>query len=130
MNIYSNRDTTWFSTVAHEYGHVAVRQMSKARNVPVWLNEGIASVLQGGYDGYKPRLRAAAQNGNLLSMDDLLRWQVDGERAFLAYSQANSMIDYIVQHWGRNAVLQILRLIASDTSPDEAFSMTLQLNQR
>jgi tetratricopeptide (TPR) repeat protein len=129
MNIYSSRDTTWFSTVAHEYGHVAVRQMSKARDVPTWLNEGIACAVQGGYDGYKPRIHTAAQNGSLLSMDDMLQWQVDGERAFLAYSEANSMVDYIVDHWGGNALLQILRLIGSDTPPDDAFSMTLQLNQ-
>jgi len=129
MNVYSSHDTTWFSTVAHEYGHVAVRQMSKARDVPVWLNEGIACAVQGGYDGYKPRLHSAAQNGTLLSMDEMLQWQVDGERAFLAYSQANSMVDYIVAHWGGNALLQILRLIGNDTSPDDAFSMTLQMNQ-
>jgi len=129
MNVYSSHDTTWFSTVAHEYGHVAVRQMSKARDVPTWLNEGIACAVQGGYDDYKPRLHAAAQKGTLLSMDDMLQWQVDGERAFLAYSQANSMVDYIVDHWGGNALLQILRLIGNDMPPDEAFSTTLQLNE-
>jgi tetratricopeptide (TPR) repeat protein len=129
MNIFSSRDTTWFSTVAHEYGHVAVRQMSRARDVPVWLNEGIACAVQGGYEGYKERLHAAAQNGSLLSMDDMLQWQVDGERAFLAYSQANSIVDYIVNNWGGNALLQILRLIGNDTPPDDAFSMTLQMNQ-
>jgi len=59
----------------------------------------------------------------------MLQWQVDGERAFLAYSQANSMVDYIVNHWGGNALLQILRLIGNDMPPDEAFTATLQLNQ-
>ncbi|MEO6908448.1 MAG: hypothetical protein ABI210_11215 [Abditibacteriaceae bacterium] len=129
MNIFASSDTTWFSTLAHEYGHVAERQISKAHPIPTWLNEGIACEVQGGYDDYKSRIHAAAQNGTLLSMDDMLEWQVDGERAFLAYSQANSMVDYIVNRWGGNALLQILRLIGSDTPPDDAFSMTLQLNQ-
>jgi len=129
MNIYSSLNATWFSTVAHEYGHVAVSQISRARDVPTWLNEGIACAVQGGYDNYKTRLHKAAQNGTLLSMDDMLQWQVDGERAFLAYSQANSMVDYIVNRWGGNALLQILRLIGNDMPPDEAFSTTLQLNE-
>jgi len=129
MNVYSSRNTTWFSTVAHEYGHVAVRQMSRARDVPTWLNEGIACAVEGGYEGYKPRLHRAAQNNGLLSMDDLLEWQVDGERAFLAYSEANSLVDYIVTRWGGNALLQILRFIGNDMTPDEAFTATLQMDQ-
>lgn len=127
MNIYSSRNTTWFSTVAHEYGHVAVRQMSNARTVPVWLNEGIACVVEGGYQGYKERVHAGAAGKTLLSMDEMLRWQVDGERAFLAYSQANSMVNYIVERWGGNALLQILRLIGNDMPPSQAFSMAIQL---
>ena len=110
-----------FGTLAHEYGHVAVRQMSNGRNVPVWFNEGVATMVEGGYDGYLPRVREARRAKRLLSMAALREWNVDGERAFLAYSQANSILDFIVAHWGGEAVLNILRQIGKDVPPDTAF---------
>jgi hypothetical protein len=110
-----------FSTVAHEYGHVAVRQLSRGRNVPVWFNEGVATAVEGGYDGYQARVRRARDAGRLMSMSEMQQWDVDGERAFLAYSQANSLVDFIVDTWGSNAVLEILRQIGRDVAPETAF---------
>lgn len=118
-----------FGTVAHEYGHVAVRQISKGRMVPVWFNEGIATSVEGGYEGYIGRVRRAANAGTLLSMREMAVWNVDGERAFLAYSQANSILDYIVATWGKDAVLEILRQIGRDVSPDDAFRGVLGFSQ-
>ena len=130
INAFTDDPQALFSTIAHEYGHVAVRQLSRARLVPVWFNEGIATSVEGGYDGYISRVRRAANNNVLLSMDDLLDWNVDGERAFLAYSQANSIIDYIVAKWGKNAVLEILRQIGRDVAPETVFRSVLGMGQR
>jgi hypothetical protein len=117
-----------FGTVAHEYGHVAVRQMSKGRTVPVWFNEGLATVVEGGYDGAIERVRTAARARKLLSMDALKEWNVDGERAFLAYSQANSMVDFVIATWGSQKVLDILRLIGQDVPPEQAFQNALGIS--
>ena len=130
INAFTDDPQALFSTVAHEYGHVAVRQLSRARLVPVWFNEGIATSVEGGYDGYIKRVRLAANNNTLLSMNEMLDWNVDGERAFLAYSQANSIVDYIVAKWGKNAVLEILRQIGRDAAPETAFRNVLGLGQR
>ena len=130
INAFADDPTALFSTIAHEYGHVAVRQLSRARLVPTWLNEGIATSVEGGYDGYLARVRRAANSNTLLEMDELSRWDVDGERAFLAYSQANSMVDYIVARWGKGAVLEILRQIGNDTAPETAFRTVLGVGQR
>ncbi len=124
------RDTkAIFSTVAHEYGHVAVRQLAKGRLVPVWFNEGIATSVEGGYEGYIARVRRAARAGTLLSMREMTAWNVDGERAFLAYSQANSIVDFMVQEWGKKAVLEILRQIGRDVPPETAFRAVTGLGQ-
>ena len=130
INAFTDDPAALFSTVAHEYGHVAVRQLSRARSVPVWFNEGIATSVEGGYDGYISRVRRAANNNTLLSMNEMLDWNVDGERAFLAYSQANSIVDYIVAKWGKNAVLEILRQIGRDVPPETAFRSVLGIGQR
>ena len=129
INAFTDDPQALFSTVAHEYGHVAVRQLSRARSVPVWFNEGIATSVEGGYDGYISRVRRAANNNTLLGMDEMLDWNVDGERAFLAYSQANSIVDYIVAKWGKNAVLEILRQIGRDVPPETAFRSVLGFGQ-
>lgn len=130
INAFTDDPQALFSTVAHEYGHVAVRQLSRARVVPVWFNEGIAASVEGGYDGYIKRVRLAANNNTLLQMSEMLDWDVDGDRAFLAYSQANSIVDYIVAKWGKNAVLEILRQIGRDAPPETAFRNVLGMGQR
>ncbi len=131
VNTFSDTTDTQplFGTIAHEYGHVAVRQLTKGRMVPVWFNEGIATSCEGGYEGYKSRVRRAANAGTLLSMDDMLDWRVDGERAFLAYSQANSILDYVVSKWKKDAVLEILRQMANDVPPEEAFKNVIGIGQ-
>jgi len=131
INTFSDSSDTQplFGTLAHEYGHVAVRQLSKGRLVPVWFNEGIATSCEGGYDGYLSRVRKGANAATLLSMDELSEWNVDGERAFLAYSEANSILDFIVDKWGKDKVLEILRQIGRDVPPDDAFRGVLGVDQ-
>lgn len=130
VNVFADQRTAVFSTVAHEYGHVAVRQLSRGREVPTWFNEGVATSVEGGYDGYLERVRSAAKARAVLPMDEMLAWNVDGERAFLAYSQANSLIDYIVATWGKDAVLNILRQIGSDQDPETVFQNVLGISQQ
>jgi len=128
VNVFIDPRANLFATIAHEYGHVAVRQLSRGRLVPVWFNEGIAALVEGGYDGYLPRVNSAARADSLLNMRELQEWEVDGERAFLAYSQANSMVDYIIANWGRPALLEILRQIGRDVEPDAAFKAVLKIS--
>lgn len=130
VNVFADDRSSIISTLRHEYGHVAVRQITHGRTVPMWLNEGIATTVEGGYDGYIPRVRTAANTGNLLTMDELLEWNFDGERAFLAYSQANSLIDYIGARWGRDAIMQILRQIGRDVPPETAIRSVLKISSQ
>lgn len=130
INLFINSRPALFSTIAHEYGHVAVRQLSRGRDVPTWFNEGIATSAEGGYDGYLERVQRAAKTRTLLPMNELLRWDVDGERAFLAYSQANSILDYIIATWGKSAVLNILRRIGNDEPAESAFISALGISQQ
>ena len=127
INFFADPRADSISTIAHEYGHIAVRALAKGRQVPDWLNEGIATYTEGGYENYLRRVRAAKQSGKLLSMRELQAWNVDGNRAFLAYSQANSMIDFIVAHWGNDAVLEILRQVGRDIAPDVALRQVLHV---
>ncbi|HVF84466.1 MAG TPA: hypothetical protein VM821_00680, partial [Abditibacteriaceae bacterium] len=127
INFFADARADSISTIAHEYGHIAVRALAKGRPVPDWLNEGIATYTEGGYENYLRRVRVARQSGKLLSMRELQTWNVDGDRAFLAYSQANSMIDFIVARWGNDAVLEILRQVGRDIAPEVALRRVLRV---
>jgi hypothetical protein len=129
INFFADPRADSISTIAHEYGHIAVRNLAKGRFVPDWFNEGIATYVEGGYENYLSRVRNARQRGTLLPMREMRAWQVDGERAFLAYSQANSMIDFIVEqkNWGGQAVLDILKKIGEDVPPDDAIKSILRV---
>jgi hypothetical protein len=131
INFFADPRANTISTIAHEYGHVAVRHVSNGRTVPMWLNEGIATSVEGGYDGYLSRVRTAAARGTLLTMREMAEWDVDGERAFLAYSQANSMIDFITARWdkpGQSSILEILRQIGRDVPPETAVRNVLNVS--
>lgn len=128
INFYADARADSVSTIAHEYGHIAVRALAKGRNVPDWLNEGIATYTEGGYENYLRRVRNAQQSRKLLSMGALQEWNVDGDRAFLAYSQANSLVDFIVARWGNDAVLEILRQIGRDIPPNKALQNVLRVS--
>ena len=128
MVFFIGPDADTMSTIAHEYGHIAVRLLSRGRVVPDWLNEGIATSVEGGYKDGIDRVRRAARAGTLLPMADLRTWNVDGERAFLAYSQANSMVDFIKERWGGKYLLDIVRLIGQDVKPEDAVKRVLGLN--
>ena len=130
INFFTDPRAGSISTIAHEYGHIAVRTLARGREVPDWFNEGVATYVEGGYENYQARLRNARQCDMLLPMRELQAWNVDGERAFLAYSQANSMIDYIVAQkvWGGDAVLEILRQIGADVPPNDAIKKVLRVS--
>ncbi|HEX8552733.1 MAG TPA: hypothetical protein VF681_14380 [Abditibacteriaceae bacterium] len=128
VNVFADPRANTVGTIAHEYGHVAVRHVSHGRAVPTWFNEGIATTVEGGYDGYQERVRDAAERGALLSMAELQEWDVDGERAFLAYSQANSLVDFVATRWGRDQILEILRQIGRDVPPETAFRNVLKIS--
>lgn len=125
INFFADPRADSISTIAHEYGHIAVRALAKGRQVSDWLNEGVATYTEGGYDNYLRRVRNAKSARKLLSMRDLQAWNVDGERAFLAYSQANSMVDFLVARWGKNALLDVLTQIGKDIAPDVALRQTV-----
>ncbi len=128
MNFYADPNANTMSTIAHEYGHVAVRHLSKGRDVPEWLNEGIATAVEGGYDNYLRRVREAASVGRQRSKREQRRGEGDGDRAVIDYAQAISLIDYIGAHWGRDAILEILRRIGKDVEPYAALSAVLQVS--
>ena len=118
--------TTLPSTIAHELTHIAIEHAigEPPRNVPGWLHEGVATVVEGAVDGrfsYDDVLAAAVETDRLMSLRGLTgSFPVQSSRALLAYAQSNSFVKFIINRWGESAITQILDAYREGTSQDRA----------
>ena len=103
--------------VTHEYVHALVQQMFP--RVPGWLNEGLATLLEGGDRTWlTARLRAAGELIPLGSLDQAFRTS-DGEEAALAYAQSYVGARILSQRLGANFPV-FLQYVSNGTPFDQA----------
>jgi len=118
---YAQSSADTFVVVAHEYGHVAVKTITNGALIPDWLSEGIACVVQGGYWDYRQRVIEAWQRNKLMTMPQLLAWNFGNDDSPLAYSQANAMVEFLLQQFGKDALLSLLQDLGRGMNVDQAF---------
>lgn len=103
--------------VTHEYVHALVQQMFP--RVPGWLNEGLATLMEGGDRTWlTSRLRAAGQLIPLGSLDEAFR-TADGDEAALAYAQSYVGTRILSQRLGANFPI-FLQYVSNGTPFDQA----------
>ena len=103
--------------VTHEYVHALVQQMFP--RVPGWLNEGLATLMEGGDRTWlTARLRAAGELIPLASLDQAFR-TADGEEAALAYAQSYVGTRILSQRLGGNFPV-FLQYVSNGTAFDQA----------
>ncbi|MFQ5808424.1 MAG: peptidase MA family metallohydrolase, partial [Armatimonadota bacterium] len=120
-------------SVAHEYGHEAVHQFARDARVPVWLDEGIAVIME---DAFAHHAALTAElyrrrRGAFFPITDLSgAWsRLPGEMARYAYAQARGMVEFLLARWGRERVLAVLRDLRRGATYDEAFVRNLGVSQ-
>ncbi len=103
--------------LAHEFTHALVRSLS-LRNVPVWLNEGLAVLFEP--DGLDWARRQLAQSDLRLPHERLVRGfaGLSGVEARMAYAQSAVAVDRLIELAGTAAVVGLLH----DLAQGEAFS--------
>jgi hypothetical protein len=120
-------------SIAHEYGHAAVHQFARDARVPVWLDEGIAVIMEGSFadhalltaELYRRRRGAFFPIGELSGA-----WsRLPGNMARYAYAQARGMVEFLLARWGRERVLGILRDLRRGATYDEAFVRNVGVSQ-
>jgi hypothetical protein len=126
----SNIDDAWVGIVIpHELTHLVFD--TATRNPyhfpPRWLNEGIAVYLSQGYDaGDRSAVERAARDGTLMPLVSLEgQFPTTAERFGLAYSESVSSIDHLVQQYGRDALVKLVRTYADGVTDDEAFKAAI-----
>jgi Tfp pilus assembly protein PilF len=107
----------------HEYTHVVVRYLG-GKNVPWWLNEGLAEAFSRQLSaGQQALLQKAAEDGALFSLSALEGNQLDQlppDELRLAYAQAHITVDYLWTSYGQARLAQLMSNLAEGIEIKEA----------
>lgn len=123
-------DDPWVGVVIpHELTHLVFDSASQnAYHYPLhWLNEGIAVYLSEGYTANdRNAVGSAVQAGNLMPLRALAsQFPTTQDRFFLAYSESVSAVSFLVDTYGRDAMVGLVRSYAGGVSDDQAFVAAL-----
>lgn len=98
--------------IPHELTHILLYQElgSGYDNLPVWLNEGLASVAElYPNPDYLILLGKARQNDAFLPIESLCQgFPRDASGAYLAYAEATSFTRFLLQRFGSNSMQQLI----------------------
>ncbi len=119
-------------TVPHEMTHQVLYQATKNpfAGLPTWLDEGLAVYNQEISDPSFPGLvDAASDSGQLDSIQSLTSsFPYDTESATLAYAESVSIVDYIVETFGRDAIPRLTRATKQGLSYGDAVHIGLGIS--
>ena len=125
------RGYTWSDTLAHEYVHYLVF-LKSANTVPVWLHEGIAKYEEKRWKEkksdvlsplYETILAGALRKDELVPIEKMhpsLALLETATEAQLAFAQAGTTIDYLVENWGGDALVELILAIKETNDYKEA----------
>jgi tetratricopeptide (TPR) repeat protein len=106
--------------LAHEFTHALVRSIAR-RDIPVWLNEGLAMMFDGtDVDAREAQLRAIESRPPLARLEKSLE-QLDTAGATAAYAQSAVATRLLVRDAGLPAIVAILTDIGRGIPFAEAF---------
>jgi hypothetical protein len=118
--------------IPHEMMHVALNytDSNAYSNLPVWFNEGLASLAELYTNPeYKELLENAFENGELIPMSDLCAsFPGDAQQALLAYAQSASFTEYLYENYGKSGVHKMMAAYASGLSCEHGIAEALEMN--
>lgn len=105
--------------IMHEMCHLLLHKNIAANSLPRWFDEGVSQWVSGGINEIvnlpsTDALKKAFINGTLLPfsmISDTL--PSDPATLILSYEQSRSMVDYIVQRYGENAIKGIITRLSN-----------------
>ena len=129
----ANQTLTMEQRIPHELMHIALyRQLGAGyNNLPVWLNEGLATLAEiNPTSEYERVLADAGARNDLIPMRDLCAsFPTDSASAFLAYAQARSFVTYLRDTYGAPVLLNLASIYTSgvdcENGIQQAFNLSL-----
>ena len=130
--------------LTHEYVHLIVGELSNSRDVPAWVNEGLADYVETtlGLESERPsatrlltyrtmdRVKAGEEAGlgqSLTALESQRAWngQTNDETIALQYGKAHMAVLYISEEFSSDAPIEIIRNIGQGMSLSRAIQEVL-----
>lgn len=110
--------------VVHELTHLVTHQMSfnPYNSLPVWLNEGLSMYAEGEMeDSFEFYLRQAVLQDSLISVRSLASpFSAYADRSYLSYAQSMSLVEFLIDSYGKDRMFRLLSTFKQGSSYDEA----------
>ncbi len=115
--------------IPHELSHQVLYQATNNPygGVPLWFEEGLAVHSQEiQLDYHKILLEEAARNDDLIPVEALAAsFPTDSERASLSYAESHSLVEFILEEYGTEAMHNLVMAFQAAMPLDEALLETL-----
>lgn len=112
--------------LVHELTHLVVHQatFSPYGQLPLWLDEGLATYNEGELDlVLRSYLEEAILKDELISVRSLCSpFSAYSEKAYLSYAQSYSLVEYLLDSYGQDKMLDLLALLKQGHTYDEALT--------
>ena len=110
----------------HELTHLVVHQatFSPYGQLPLWLDEGLAMYNEGELDPVlRSYLEEAIAEDELISVRSLCSpFSAYSEKASLSYAQSYSLVEYLLDNYGQDSMLDLLTIFKQGSTYDEALT--------
>ncbi|MFW6150181.1 MAG: peptidase MA family metallohydrolase [Chloroflexota bacterium] len=124
IGIAPNRLDWGKRALVHELTHLVVHQatFNPYGDLPRWLDEGLAMYNEGELGaGFASRLEKAVLEDSLLSVRALCSpFSAHPERAYLAYAESYSLVEYLLSEHGHDGMLELLDVFGAGSTYDGA----------
>jgi hypothetical protein len=114
--------------VTHELTHLVFNTATdNPYNLPPrWLNEGLAVYLsEGNARSEEQQVRSAVNDGTIIPLEGLGGLFPTGDGFALAYAESVSAVSYLVDTFGQDALVALIRSYADGVTDDQAFSSAI-----
>jgi hypothetical protein len=112
--------------LVHELTHLVVHQatFSPFGQLPVWLDEGLATYSEGELDSdLRFSLNKAISEDTLISVRSLCSpFSAYTDKARLSYAQSYSLVEYLMDNYGQDEMLDLLTILKQGSTYDEALT--------
>jgi acyl-CoA-binding protein len=113
-------------TLVHELTHLVVHQatFSPYGQLPIWLDEGLATYNEGELDpDLQSRLEEAISKNELISARSLCSpFSAYTDKAALSYAESYNLVEYLLDNYGQDRMLDLLALFKQGSTYDEALT--------
>ena len=111
--------------VAHELGHLVVHQITFSpygADLPPWLDEGLAMHAEGEQNkADHDALVNAIEKDNVYTLKSLSSpFSADPEEAYFSYAQSQSVVEFLINKYGKDKLYELLILMRDGYAMDDA----------